>query len=436
MGKKTFLTILALSSLCLFSNCAVEESQEQRTRDDLNRQLARLARPVGTYSGVLLRPNNQKVPVSLDITIQNNPTKGVDDPALLGSLRIGLFGGVQIASTSSSFIWNNGKFSFTFSRTVGTAGKAMEIRGVATDHGIEQVVLDTPRQGLFPLDIQKDGPSLFSSDSVMRFAWTTPGAENAGGSKPPQDAQLTINLKNESMAAPANLDLPFLPGLNATMEFTPLGQSPQSATSVIYDPIGGTLELYFSKVSHLWFEGLALNPPDAKRTSFIPNKIDGIALIGSVQKASISASRLPSKQSLEIDSLPWLMYRGSYKASGPELRAEVTINYQGVEGTNTMQFPFPAFPKLRMEMLLCNGEETHDRKILNLIGVDNLNSRLFWQLDGSSNPNDLEMTFTPGWQQLEGDFLKGSGIGTPRPHVVLSPRDFQVDYCAEPPGVS
>jgi len=417
-----FLTVLV-------SGCAKEQSQEQRLREETERKYARLSKAAGVYLGYLERRTENLVPVELTVTVQNNPIDGQDEPLLQGSLRIGLLGGVKIASSASSFDWGNGRLSFKFERKSGDNGHAgaIEVRALFTDGVLKNAVLDAPRQGSFPLTIARGATSLFSAQSDMNYGWKTPGAEKIAGFD--DDAVLSLSLRNESFAAPANLDLPYLPGLDGTVRFSALAKSPEVAREVIYDPLDGTLELYFTESSRLRFDGLFLRTPESV---LVPEELRGFAALSSVQVASVAAKRLSPGEPLKITALPPRGFRGIYKGQGIPYRSEVYFDYLGTQGNNSLEFPFPYFPRMRLEHVICVNKVADTRQMLNLVSIDHLNGIAAFQFFGSTNHKDLELHYTPGWQSLDGYFMAGQGVGTARPRLTIAPYDNAGEECADP----
>jgi hypothetical protein len=428
--------VLGVLFLLVFTNCAKEQSKEQRVQEEVIRKKARLSKAAGDYRGFLNHGGDQVVPVNLTITVQSNPTNGDDNPVLQGSLRIGLFGGVQLASNAGSFDWADGRISFTFERSSAAGNtKALEVRAYYQDGVLTNAVLDAPRQGLFPLDLKRDAPALFSSDQQYNYGWRTPGVTanvSPFPSEPTPDALLTVNLRDESFPAPGNLDLPYVPGLNATVRFSPLGKSPETASTVIYDPIGGTIDLYFSQVSLLHFDGLFLNHA---ANDLSPDTVGGYIALGSVEILKVQVKRVPQSTPVTILPLPGRRYRGIYQASGQPFRAEVYVDYQGGEMANTAEFPFPLFPKLRLEFVTCIGLEAQRRRVLDLVSVDHLNGVAAFRVVGSPNPKDLELKYSSNWDSLDGYFMQGDGLGTIRPRLSVTPRTFSGDECADDPRV-
>jgi hypothetical protein len=434
--KRVGVLGLGLAFLLLSSNCAKEQSKEERTREQVLRKLARLSKAAGDYRGFLSHADNMIVPVDLVITVLSNPTNGDDDPMLQGSLRIGLFGGVQVASSAGSFDWGDGRVSFTFDRGItGGSSKALELRAYYKDGALTEAVLDAPRQGRFPLDLKRDASAQFSSDQEFNFGWRTPGATanlspDPDASTTAPDALLRVNLRDQSFPAPGNLDLPYVPGLNATVLFNPLGQSPETATTVIYDPIGGTMDLYFTAVSLLHFDNLFLDPTSSDLT---PNLLEGYIALGSVvQLSHLQAKRVPSSASVVINSIPsnpFKRYRGIYVGLGPEDRAEVYIKYMGSQTKNTDNFPFPNLPTIQLEMVICVGTEAHRRRVLSLVSIDHLNGIANFRYQNSPNEKDLELKYSTNWDSMDGNFLQGDGLGTVPPRLSITPSTFTGDEC-------
>jgi hypothetical protein len=434
--KRIAFLALSFLFLILITTCAKEQSQEERLREQDTRKLARLSKAAGEYRGFLTESANQIVPINLIVSVQANPVNGEDEPVLQGSLRIGLFGGVQIASSAGSFDWGIGKISFAFQRSSAAgSSKALEVRAFFKDGILSQAVLDAPRQGVFPLDLKRQGVQLFTNDKEFKFAWNTPGSlvnPDPICMDVVPDSLLTINLRPQSFPAPGNLDLPYVPGLNATMQFSPLAQAPETATTVIYDPIGGTMDLYFTPVSLLHFDNLFLSSPS---DALSLESLSGFLSHGSVQTAQIKVIQTTKSNPVVIAPLPQRKYRGLYYAGGAEIRAEVNFEYLKAQLFNTDNLPFPAFPKISLELVKCIGTKAERRDTLNLVSVDHMNGVASFQMVPSPNPVDLDLVYSVNWDSLDGLFLQGSGVGSPRPRLSITPRTFDGPECADDPGV-
>jgi hypothetical protein len=458
------ILMMALPLLALMAGCANEQSEEQRVREDVTRMRARLSKATGDYYGYVQRDEHHIVPVRLFISVQSHPVNGKDSPELQANLTIGLFGGVQIASSAASFDWGEGRLAFTFARGAGSrvgvassdkkddksgGPKALEIRAYVQDGKLHDAVLDAPRQGVFPLVISQGGPHLFTSQTKFDFSWLTPAAAEAQGTKstePPAlginpDAIFTLNLTDVGQPSPGNLDLPYVPGIVGTIRFSPLGKAPETAKGVIYDPIGGTFDAFFGQVGLVHFNDVFLKseavsakslPPSSPLLS--PSTLRGTIALGSVNLASVLMSQIDEDKALDIHPTPARRYRGIYAGNGIEYRAEVYVDYLGTQKVNTSEFPFPEFPAIRLEMVLCVGEEPQRRRVLNLVSVDHLNGIASFSVVGSPNPKDLELKYTPNWSSLDGKFMEGDGLGTVRPRLSVTPRTFEGDECAEDSG--
>src|SRR5690606_29758473 len=92
------LSVLIGVALAL-AGCAKELSEEERRREHSEREYHRLLKAEGEYRGYLLAGEGRRVPFEILVTVQRNPAGGETVPEVQASMRVGLFGGVKIASS-------------------------------------------------------------------------------------------------------------------------------------------------------------------------------------------------------------------------------------------------------------------------------------------------------------------------------------------------
>jgi hypothetical protein len=427
-----------VSAIFATHGCAKETSAENRKREETERQFNRLEKATGSYLGYALTGDDQITPLELDLSAARNPVEGDDNPALTATLRIGLFGGVRISSRSVSYDWGSGKITASFDRsgagasavpTNGAAGlgsggsrnSPLELRGILRDGMIESAEIDGPNTGKTPVQLSKAGPYLFSDQRSYTYQVTF-------GTTP---AQIDIKPLVSPRAAPGTSDLPFLPPLEASIRFSGSAIVPQTATDVIYEPLAGFLELQLRADAKIRVDDLFLTrsavqtglhgwtPP----AQYAGQVIQGAAVVGDA-RFSANFPGLGVAPPDTLRQLPPRYFTGTYRGnqSPVEFPAIASLEYLNTQGTNSAEYPFPAFPKFRFKVLVCSGgrplkEGTYDMSAMN-------------PLDGTARLIDtrntvvsvLDLRYVDDWNQLIGRFTSSSSgaIDTRDPQLRVS----------------
>lgn len=415
--------LLMVATILAVQGCARETSSEDRKREESQRQFNRLDKATGSYFGYALTGTDRITPIELDLSAARNPVEGDDNPALTAALRIGLFGGVRISSRSVSYDWGSGQITASFDRggpgtanmpaNGGTAGMGgprsspLELHGTLVDGRIESAEIDGPNSGKIPLELSKTGPYLFSDQ--QSYTWQV-----TFGSTP---AHLDIKPLVNPRIAPGTSDLPFLPPLEASIRFSGSAIVPQTATDVIYEPLAGFLELQLRADAKIRVEDLFLTRSAAQTglhgwtpsTPYAGQVIQGAAVVGEARfSANFPGLAVALPDSLR--QLPPRYYTGTYRGSQSpvEFPAIASLEYLNMQGTNSAEYPFPSFPKLRFKVLVCSGgrplkEGTYDMSAMNPIDgtarlIDTRNTVI----------SVLDIRYIDDWNQLIGRFTSSS----------------------------
>jgi hypothetical protein len=415
--------VLVVSAVLAANGCAKETSAEDRKREETDRQFNRLDKATGSYLGYAMAGGERITPLQLDLSAARNPVEGDDNPALTATLRIGLFGGVRISSRSVSYDWGSGQITASFDRggagaaavpaggvaagNGGSRGSPLELRGILRDGKIESAEIDGPNSGRTPVELSKTGPYLFSDERSYTYQVTF-------GTTP---AQLDIKPLVSPRTAPGTSDLPVLPPLEASIRFSGSAIVPQTASDVIYEPIAGFLELQLRADAKIRVDDVFLTraatqtglhgwtPP----TQYAGQVIQGAAVVGDARfSANFPGLGIVPPNSLR--QLPPRYYTGTYRGSqsAVEFPAIASLEYLNTQGTNSAEYPFPAFPKFRFKVLVCSGgrplkEGTYDMSAMNPLDstarlIDTRNTVI----------SVLDMRYVDDWNQLVGRFTSSS----------------------------
>jgi hypothetical protein len=416
--------ILLVGAVLAVNGCAKETSAEDRKREETDRQFNRLDKATGSYLGYALADGDRITPLELNLSAARNPAEGDDNPALTATLRIGLFGGVRISSRLVSYDWGSGKITASFDRASGnmvagmasgggtssnggSRGSPLELRGILRDGKIESGEIDGPNSGRTPVELSKTGPYLFSDERSYTYQVTF-------GTTP---AQLDINPLVSPRAAPGTSDLPILPPLEASIRFSGSAIVPQTASDVVYEPIAGFLELQLRADAKIRVDDVFLTraatqtglhgwtPP----TQYAGQVIQGAAIVGDA-RFSPNFPGLGIAQPNNLRQLPPRYYSGTYRGSqsAVEFPAIASLEYLNTQGTNSAEYPFPAFPKFRFKVLVCSGgrplkEGTYDMSAMNPLDstarlIDTRNTVI----------SVLDMRYVDDWNKLVGRFTSSS----------------------------
>lgn len=420
------LTVVAILALTL-SHCAKETSKEDKKREEANRQFERMSQAEGSYKGFVDLGDDHIVPAALDLTATRNPSDGGDQPAITGALRIGMFGGVTVSSESASFDSGNGKIALTFKRESGTP---LEFRGTLADGKFTDAVLGGPNLGDHLVTLAADGKDLFSSQD--QYIYEVEVADDLTDKFQP-NAQLDLKRLSKPRTAPATSDLPLLPPLDASLRFINFGVAPQTVKDVQYDPLTGIVELFFTDAAKIEMTGIYLPTAVAQLglADWHPEALtDGVVVVGATNygEARIGSGfpGLGLTSRTKVSELPPQYFKGTYRGAnnGLVLQSIASIEYTNSQGKNTSEYPFPAFPNLRLRVMVCFGTQKLRDNEFDLRALDQVKQKARFTIgqapasppppaapDASPVMTTVDIQYTDNWDTFTGKFSGGNSSG-------------------------
>jgi hypothetical protein len=365
--------------------------------------------PFLTYEGYLTRGSGSPVPIGISVFPRQNPGGGADEPSLQVTARVGFFGGANLASEPAVFNWGSGRISASFTRP---NGAPLELRGILEPDTLRDAVMIGPNLGQSSLVVRSGIEPYASMDLEGVFNTAIAKGEGPVDVEHALQSVLTLRGRSEGATAPANIDLPVLPSIDASLRVDGLGQTPQVGSKVLYDVLRGTIEIYFSDSSVLQFTNVFLQPTgSATRPYQMFTSLTGRLILGGQPVAAVSAEDVTRGGRWVIQDLPYTIYIGTYQGGGStqKLKALARVDYPGNAGSNTAEYPFQKFPNLQTTVTLCLGSNAFSRRDLELEAVDYLERRLVFKNRGTGARNALEVAFEPRWLKLTGEFRDTDG---------------------------
>lgn len=364
-----------------------------------------------TYEGYMTRGANGVVPIGVQIFPRRNPNGGSDEPSLQVTARIGFFGGASIASEPAVFNWGNGRLTASFTRP---SGAPLEFATTLKQDVLDDATLVGPNLGQHAIWVSHaEAPfSDITGESTLNVL-VKRDAGDAG-----LRSVLTLRSRSEGTPAPANIDLPLLPSLEASLKIDGLGQTPQLSRRIVYDVLRGTIEVYFSESSILEFRDVFLMRGPAGGRRYLPfTELGGRLSLGGQPLADAQAFRVVKPADRwTIQDVPFPVYSGSLVTAGGSMtyRAVGTITYQGNAGANTAEYPFGTFPNLNFTILLCMRSSEIQHYDMKLDAVDHLARSLLFKNRIATLRDELDAVFEPGWVSISGTVRDtGGSSGSP-----------------------
>ena len=155
--------------------------------------------------------------------------------------------------------------------------------------------------------------------------------------------------------------------------------------------------------------------------------LEGVLNLGGVSLRTLSLKPLPKMPVLS--KLPPSTFLGTYQGSPQSIayKAVAYLNFLGGSDSNNPDLPFLTFPKMRIEVDVCNGDEVMNQAVLKLSVLDYLGRKaVFHRLGTEHDP--LEIVFAHDWSKVEGTFLQTDAHeGGRKPKVVLRPNAEVLD---------
>jgi len=389
-------------ALILIQSCAKETSRADKDRENTDREVARLSTAAGIYYGSVNYDEQRKIPAKLDLTIKRNPTTTDERPTLQAALSVGFFGGVTVSSDSTSYDWETGKLTASFSRK---DGSPVEMIAYVREGKITNGALIGPNMGRREFTMDSRFTKLFDGQESeeANLAVTFGNAGRVSGSS--FDALLTLRRKSETIAGPANSDLPNLPAISASFKFNRVGHNPQVASQVIYDPLKGVMDIFLSSNDRVRISNIFVR----EETGLL-----GVALQGEVLRGAdvIDSARLKVISMDEVtssgimDSEPPRNFTGTFKGESDanEYPVFATFEYQGNDGQNPAGLTFSTFPIFRLLVIACiEGKPFASVKLL-MSSLNHVERKAQLRNELGARPRELTLDFAPDWTSVVGKF--------------------------------
>lgn len=401
MTRITFIGMY-MCALCisLLTSCAKETSADKKKQEDADRAYSRLEKVFGDYTGYIKRNNDSMTPTALNVSGKRNAVEQGEMPTLLVSLTTGFFGGVSIASENASFNWSSGSLVASFKRS---AGAPLELRAVLNEDRLDDGMLVGPNLGTLDAFFERgpNKPSLdFGSFGQDEVFFSLKMVNSSGYSKAKfDDAIVSFKRQTKDQPASADMDLPMLPPLSASVSFPYLAATPQSASKVLYDPLTGSIRIFLDDSdTEIDIEDVFLNSNfHLKSDSFSGTIISDAQTIGHVVATEISKKA--------EEELPPRAYIGTLAgAAGTGLKYKVIafLEYLRSRGTNSKEFPFPSFPNMRLKLVSCLGGQPFAEADQTLIAMDYMNQKARFKSSYENKILEFQLTYSDDWSELEG----------------------------------
>lgn len=440
---RAFFVTLVLSSLA--SACAKETSEEERRREQVDRERSRLQKAEGTYLGYVAIDENKIVPASVDLKVNQNPQSGDESPTLAAAVRIGMFGGVVLSSDQTSYDAGDGRISLNLSKKGGggaaevAANALFELKGYIRDGKFVDSTIGGANTGTHAMSLAKDGLNLFTEQYTYTYA--TQITDVPAGGALASNAQLSLKRSTSPRPGPSSSDMPQLPGLEASLRFANLGVVPQVASDVLYEPLSGYMDMRFSDNMYVHVENIYLSRDalsmaltDWKPAGEISGHvIQGSAIAGYVRLGS-SFPGLGLAAPDHVKEKPPQYFVGTFKGtnSATTFRAIASLEYQQGQGTNSAEFPFAVFPKLKLKLKLCSGDQPIQSGDYALTALDQVRGVGRFVDTRATAEAILDISYLDNWNTMVGKFTSGSSdtIDTSNPQLRLSATTTPIGNCA------
>jgi hypothetical protein len=387
--------------------CAKELSLEELKRESSMRQHQRLEKASGDYRGFVIVDETRRIPCDLVVSSRWNAEGKATEPVIQGALRIGLFGGVQLASSSAYFDWGTGELTIGFAKT-GTSNR-LEFRATIKDDLIQKATLEGPNQGRWNLELTKGALTGIIPGSETVYSMD----EISGGkSVTRKTASVWIKRLPVDEPAPPSADLSHFPGLKTVVKLPYFSKVSQDVVQTLYDPLAGTIHFQLGDVSRMEVEGVYLPSGPLTGKIFLGNTVKSTVVLREVDRAA-----LPLNPELPPDR-----YRGTFQ-TGPSTPVFASVSYLQFTGASVMNpadYVFRSFPSLRLVHNVCDEKTLVGRLIFDLEAVEYFDGRA--EFIASNKKKTMELRISPDWKRLEGRIrAPESAGGEDWPRLVLSP---------------
>lgn len=436
MNTRVKLTLRTCAVAVLFVgvSCAKESSKSDKNREQSDREIARLTNGAGKYYGYVSMGEDANVPAMLDLSVKRNPEKAENEPRMQAAFKIGLFGGVTIASDATTYDWDTGRLTASFARK---DGSPFELTAVIKDQKFVEGTINGPNQGRHPLILDQKDPQLMAVADSSDFNLGLRFSDQETGDEPAQasaiDAVFTINAQSITVSGSQTFDLPLLPAINASFRFARLAKVPVSAASglVLYDPLRGKMQIFTSATDQLVLRGLFL------RSDFrlvIP-AITGEILRGADHLRYVRSMRMTDADVTKFvasNNNPPALYRGWIRGrdNAPAYPVIAYMDMLGEETQNPTGMSFGSFPTMRLRVVACLQKQPFARMTLQAASLNHIRRSMSLTNNTATKQRELLMTYNADWTQIEGRFksLVSTGdvnAGEPRLHLEAAPDSSQ-----------
>jgi len=383
--------------------------------------------PIGAYAGYVTADDGSYIPLTLNIDINKGPT--TTGSQTKGSLQIGLFGGVSIATDTSVYTFQDGGYVATFTPST-TGGTALKLTGKIRCG----VFVNTILQGKssYPVTLSKGTKSPFSGIKAntlqsYKFAVSFPNALLKKGDKAPVRGIMTIAQLGGTTPSADFSDLPNLSNLSMTFRFDDHSPIPTDPL-VQYDPLKGTLEASMgTKASYIKCENVTLKTWTGDLTmpqAYFNNSKTAVGGLdcnissGAAQAQEMVA--MPSSMTIPVSPK---YYEGLYQPEDKTIQPFVVyaeIEYMGHDSPNPPQYLFPTYPVLSAKVFLCNDNDVYKQLPMTTQAVDQVYGVAQFRSTLGQNTSvfsDYLAAYNLGWKNVSGQIL--ASVAGQAPPVTL-----------------
>jgi hypothetical protein len=405
--------------MCLSLNmaCAREQSKEDRDREKRDRAIERLKHAEGAFSGTVKTRNGDLVPLALVISINRNPTDGSDQPVLAAKARLGLFGGVDLATDNASYDYGSKRFTATFSSgDEKQARKELELQATIDDGEVSEALFLASTGTRYPVSI-KDDAQLSLAEPVLELLYAVRITES--GQKP-VEAVLSLTRRTGDQAATASSDMPRFPELLAAVRFPQAGHVAHTAAAVSYDVLADQVDIDFAGGNglRLSFRKMSQQTPVSPGLSLTFNSrvtLNGDVEIGKRVVGTIAPSPDPERtiNLVNQNPRPFRNYVGKQLTpDGDPMTLVANMAYLGSEDSSKGAMPFDLFPKTRLNVTYCTGEESHPGPRFVLTARDYLRGEMTFAKEPTPTQR-ANLRYDDSWTKLQGYIVntKNEGAG-------------------------
>jgi hypothetical protein len=182
-------------------------------------------------------------------------------------------------------------------------------------------------------------------------------------------------------------DLPYLPSLTATVQFSGVGVTVEPYDSVQYDPLTGKLELTY--LGYGIFE-CPVTVSDLKTPTASPT-LNCTVTVGATTVNQVSAGSNPGPLVMR----PPQYFKGFYSPS-QSIRyvAVASLDYEDKDAKNPMASIFPNYPVLDLKISICDSGTAISRVTYETVSLNPISSKAVLRfLKTGGEDFDLDLTY-------------------------------------------